>query len=307
MKKIILALVVALIASPAWATVNITVTDLGEGVAEISYDASTETELPRAFALDIAVSDGNIVDVTDFKTGVSVVGAEGFGIFPANFSRYITVNAQGDVDDWGVAGYTPVADEADPGAAGGLPGPGITIEMGSLYDGDANKPATSGVLCNVKVDTTCKMSVTTNAMRGNIVLENAAEATPDLTAATDVDIVLEVICFPTSYSTWNDWDAMGRPNCWCAPPFGAGYQCDGDADGATETGFKYRVYTLDLQALIDNWKKKINDATLDPCADFDHKSETGFKYRVYTLDLQKLIDNWKAKDSALPGDCPRPE
>jgi len=160
------------------ATVNITVTDLGEGVAQISYDATSETQLVRAFALDITVSDGNIIDVTDFKTGVSTAADAGFGIFPANFSRYITVNAQGDVDDWGVAGYTPVADEADPGAAGGLSGAAITVEMGSLYDGDANKPAKSGVLCKVKVDTTCTMSVTTNAMRGNIVLENAARRQP---------------------------------------------------------------------------------------------------------------------------------
>lgn len=306
----ILALVVALIASPAWATVNITVTDLGDGVAEISYNATSETQLVRAFALDITVSDGSIVAVSDFKTGVSVAGADGYGIFPANFSRWITVNAQGDVDDWGVAEYTPVADAADPGAVGGLGGAAITIEMGSLYDGDANKPAKSGVLCKLTVDTSCTMSVTTNAMRGNIVLENAAEATPDLTAATDVPIVLD--CFPAAltqqYADFLAYKAVGlNANCWCAPPNGTGYQCDGDADGK-DSGipFRYRVFTGDLALIVANWRKNINDPALDPCADIDHKdSGIPFRYRVFTGDLSVIVANWRKNDSALAGDCPR--
>lgn len=306
----ILALVVSLIASPAWATVNITVTDLGDGVAEISYDATSETQLVRAFALDITVDAGNIVEVNDFKTGVSVADDDGFGIFPANFSRYITVNAQGDVDNWGVAGYTPVADEADPGAAGGLGGPAITIEMGSLYDGDANKPPKSGVLCTLKVDTSCNMSVTTNAMRGNIVLEDAAEATPDLTAATNVPIVLD--CFPAAlaqqYTDFLAYKAAGlNADCWCAPPKGTGYQCDGDADGK-DSGipFKYQVFSGDLALIVANWRKKLPDPTLNPCADVDHKdSGVPFKYRVFSGDLAVIVANWRKTAAALPGNCPR--
>ena len=129
----------------------------------------------------------------------------------------------------------------------------------------------------------------------------------------DMSFVLftEPDCFPRSYSTYPDWVALGKPNCWCGiygnPPWP--YQCDGDADGA-DSGFPffYRVYTGDLSQLIANWKKKVGDPTLNPCADFDHKdSGFPFHYRVYTSDLSMLITNWKKKNSELPGNCPRPE
>jgi hypothetical protein len=88
---------------------------------------------------------------------------------------------------------------------------------------------------------------------------------------------------------------------------GSGYQCDGDADGATEGVFKYRVYSKDLNWVVANWKKKIDDPTLNPCADIDHKAVGVFKYRVYTKDLSIIVANWKKTDAALAGDCPRPE
>jgi hypothetical protein len=102
---------------------------------------------------------------------------------------------------------------------------------------------------------------------------------------------------------------LGKPNCWCgiygSPPWP--YQCDGDADNATEGGLKYRVFTNDLNILSANWKKKAGDPLLNPCADFNHKSEGGLKYRVFTQDLNKLSANWKKKDVQLPDSCPRPE
>ncbi|MHC4573411.1 MAG: Calx-beta domain-containing protein [Planctomycetota bacterium] len=124
-------------------------------------------------------------------------------------------------------------------------------------------------------------------------------------------IPLEFDCFPGSYATYNDWLAYGKPGCWCAAPDGSGYQCVGDADGAT-SGFpyNYRVFTGDLNMLIACWKLKMGDAGLDPCADMDHKS-SGFpyNYRVFTGDLNILIANWKKKDAdfGIPGPCPMPE
>jgi hypothetical protein len=110
-------------------------------------------------------------------------------------------------------------------------------------------------------------------------------------------------CFPSTYSTYSDWLALGKPPCWCQP-----YQCDGDADGATEGIFKYRVYGEDLALIIENWKKKIDDPTLNPCADIDHKDSGGLtKYRVFTGDLNKVVVNWTKKDTQLPGNCPRSE
>jgi len=298
MRKMILALVVVLLAAPAWADVTITLEN-NDGVVTVGYDSTGEAELVRAFALDISVTDGTITDVTDFAVGDD---NGGYGIFPGNFSRFITVDGQtGEVADWGAEGYTPVADVNDTGAAGALGSSAITIEMGSLYDTQA--PAKTGVLCKVVVDGGTQLCVTTNAIRGGVVLENAAQA-----VAADVCVDLgSPECFPSTNAQYNDWVALGKPACWCAAPDGTGYQCDGDTDGK-DSGFpaRYRVYLGDLNVLIANWQKKANDATLDPCADVDHK-DSGFpaRYRVYLTDLNILIANWQKKDAALAGDCPR--
>jgi len=116
-------------------------------------------------------------------------------------------------------------------------------------------------------------------------------------------------CFPCQYSTYNDWLALGKPNCWCEPPYGSGYQCDADADGKTSGfPFHYRVFTADLRLIVENWQKKLGDPALDPCADIDHKdSGFPFYYRVFTSDLSRLVSNWQKKDAQLGGDCPRPE
>ncbi len=116
-------------------------------------------------------------------------------------------------------------------------------------------------------------------------------------------------CFPSWYTTYDDWLALGKPSCWCSPPNGSGYQCDGDTDGVT-SGFpaNYRIYLGDLNLLVSNWQRKIGDPALDPCTDVDHR-DSGFpaRYRVYLNDLNILIGNWQKRDAELPGDCPRPE
>jgi len=103
-------------------------------------------------------------------------------------------------------------------------------------------------------------------------------------------------------ATYNDWLTLGKPDCWCAP-----YHCDGDADGATQGFQKYRVMSNDLGIVSANWKKLIDDAALDPCADIDHKPQGFQKYRVMSNDLGIVIANWKKTDADLPGDCPRAE
>jgi hypothetical protein len=269
-------------------------------VAAINYEVSGEPNKVRAVALDITVDAGTIDGISDYMKGEG----PGFGIFPASFRDYITVDpATGEVTTWDVNDYTPLADPNDPGALGGLGTAGVTIEMGALYyptgDSSPNAPPDSGTLCKLTVSETCNMSVAENATRGGVVLTDPSVApTVVLTGAP----IACGVCIDPSWSTYNDWLAMGSPECWCEP-----YQCDGDAGGGTEGFFKYRVFSSDLNALIDNWKKKIDDATLNPCADVDHKPEGFFKYRVFSKDLDVLINNWKKKDADLPGDCPRPE
>jgi hypothetical protein len=298
MKKIILALLVVILATPAWASVAITVTDLGDGKAAIDYSG---TELARAFALDITADAGTIDAISDFAVGDD---NNGYGVFPANFSRFITVDAvTGEVSDWSVVGYTPVAAADDPGALGGLGTNGITIEMGSLYDTKA--PALEGRLCVITCSEACKVTVTTNATRGNVVLEDASEATVDLAGATDVQVGSN---FSYTGPQPDEWQAVGKPDCWIASINAR--QCKGDADGLSQGKQKYWVSTNDLDVLIAAWNKsfaQIDGQTAGGvpliCADFDHLPQGKQKYRVSTNDLDILIANWQAADSPA-ADCP---
>ena len=126
-----------------------------------------------------------------------------------------------------------------------------------------------------------------------------------------VDIGAAELCplwlLPDSSSVRQDWEQAGRPFCWCAP-----YQCDGDADGASQGKRYYRASTIDLDILIAAWNKPyvdIEGKTLycAPliCADFDHAPQGKQKYRVSTNDLDILIANWNRSESEFSGDCPR--
>jgi hypothetical protein len=308
MRTMIVMLAVVLIANVALAEVKITAKDEGGGVVSINYEV-TDSPKARAFALDITVDAGTIDAISGYIKGESTAANPGYGIFPANFSRYITVDADtGDVADWNVDNYTPVADPNDTGALGGLGTGGITIEMGALYyptdDSSPNAPGNSGTLCTITVSEDCNLSVAENATRGGVVLTDPAiAADANLAGATNVPVVLGTAdCFPSSFESYANWVAMGKPACWCAP-----YQCDGDADGLDSgSPDNYRIFTGDLSLIVDNWKRKIDDPQLNPCADIDHKdSGSPFNYRVYSEDLAILVDNWKKTSSELAGDCPR--
>ncbi len=311
MRRIALILTALVLSAPAWADVEIRLTDLGDGVIEISYNATSETELVRAFALDIVATDGNIVAIDNYSIGDD---NGGYGIFPGNFAANITVNpTTGQVDSWGETGYTPIAPAGDPDALGQIPGPAITIEMGSLYDTAA--PSHTGVLCTITVDeNVTKVCVTGNAMRGNIVLEDASEAT----MAGDVDeVCLDGCpdCFPCENPGYDDWVAFGKPSCWCYAR-----QCRGDADGLKQgsavLGYTY-VSTNDLIRLANAWQ--IKEPPKGPgilivpsgiCADFDHDKQgsAALGYvRVSTNDLIKLANSWQIKEPpkgpGIPGDC----
>jgi hypothetical protein len=113
-------------------------------------------------------------------------------------------------------------------------------------------------------------------------------------------------CLPICHKDYVDWVVMGRPTCWCYSPYdGTSFQCDGDADGKHSGGInKFRVFTGDLSLIVANWKKKLGDPTLNPCADIDHKDSGGInKFRVFTGDLNIVVANWRKRDADLPGDC----
>ena len=296
MRTMVLAVIaLMMLTAPVWATVTISAVQRpGELIVDINYLVEGETELVRAFALDVQVDAGVITEVNDFKVGDDNFG---YGIFPANFSLFINVDPDGTVpeNEWEDGDYTPVAPGTDPGALGGIDTNGVTLELGALYETQA--PGAEGTLCSLTVSENCHVSLALNGMRGNVVLENAAEPGEVVLVETDVTMG----CIPESWGAqYTGWVAFGQPDCWCQP-----YHCDGDAN-VKDSGmpFKYQVYLKDLNLVVANWKKKFD---ADPCADVNHKdSGMPFKYRVYLKDLNLVVGNWKKKAAALPGDCPRP-
>jgi hypothetical protein len=156
MKKIISVLVVLLLAAPAMGALSITCTQGDTGECIVSYSgADDDANRPRAFALDISLSDG------------AVVVSEPVGSYDAQYYIYpdSIIISGGKVTDWG----TPVA-------AGGASSSTMTIAMGSLYATSdtkhTNPPPTFGELFRFTVDATTTVDITENAIRGKVVKEN---------------------------------------------------------------------------------------------------------------------------------------
>jgi hypothetical protein len=322
MRKLSLLLAALLSATPAMAAVRITV-DPNGSTAAIKY--ATDGERVRAFALDITVNKGKIVAISNFIRGESTAQKPGYGIFPGNFGRYITVDATtGEVVSWDPNGYTPVADPCDPGALGGLGTNGITVEMGALYyptgDDSPNAPPTSGTLFKLTLSEPASVTIALNEARGGIVLTNPdVAATVDLQQATNITVAggsaATADLLPTTHPDYAEWVAVGKPACWAYPR-----QCHGDADGlkegSAEEGYHY-VGDKDRAALLAAWK--VLEPPFGPgiaaiengiCADFAHDVEgsatKGF-YRVGTTDLNILAANLLVKEApvgtGVPGDC----
>ena len=346
MRTLIFAVIaVCMLTAPVWATVTISVVKGTGDLVDINYLVEGEAEPVRAFALDVTVSGAAVITaVSNYDTGDD---NGGYGIFPANFSRYITVAQDGTVagDQWTNADYTPVADGGDPGALGGLGTNGVTLELGALYED--NGPGNSGTLCSLAVSECCDMGLALNAMRGNVVLESAAEPGDIvLEGATDVG-ECDVDCFPNTPAytfQYNDWVSLGKPDCWCHsstlgpgttdPEEGMGgamnyeggdYQCLGDAATDKENPlYLWRVSISDLNALGTAPWMANKDGTFgnpkltNPCADVDHDWENPImKWRVSIADLNVLGANWlnPGQDATIldplkpkrPNDCPRPD
>jgi hypothetical protein len=157
MKKFIPALIVLIIlmvSVPSFATVVFTMRDLGNYKVELSYDASTSGSLVSGFALNINVSEGQIIDLISVN--------DDYWVYPGNI---IVIGGGGPV---GTAG-TPVA--------GGLGTNRVTIEMGALYNRETGTPpAISAPLVVFTVNRECNITIDDNTGAGGVVLENDTKA-----------------------------------------------------------------------------------------------------------------------------------
>jgi hypothetical protein len=256
MKKLVLSLVLLLLAAPAMA-VRVDVTAVCDGnTVEIQY--ATDGNLPRGFAIDITVTDGNILTCVPDMVGECNSTVKGYGIFPGT----ISIDGAGNVTDYG----TPVAPQGDlPGdTQPGLCSSGITIEQGSLYV-DGNSPATSGLLCTITVSDECTVNLAPNVSRAGVgvVMENPSEI-PDVNLV-GCDVFLDcfregmVDCCGNTITAAQvaTWVGLGKPLCWCDP-----CHCRGDAsrDGV--------ISSPDVMILRAAWPGF--GGPYDPCADFNY-------------------------------------
>ncbi|HBG27524.1 MAG: hypothetical protein A2Y10_00250 [Planctomycetes bacterium GWF2_41_51] len=155
-----------LTASLSSGAVIISCQDLGNHIVQLSYDASGESFLVRAFALNITISDGVILSIGDYFEGPG----PGYGIFPGD----IMIPPVGDIGDLG----TPIVGPENPGALGGIGTDGMTLEFGSLYAPGAEPPPVMGVLTTFTVSEDCTVFVAEeNLYRGGVVLEDGTHPT----------------------------------------------------------------------------------------------------------------------------------
>jgi hypothetical protein len=282
MRKISLILVVFVLASPALARVDIIVdrNEVDPFSFDIRYNITPDEPNVRAFALDIFVdNDIKIIEVNDFHVGESNSVTPGYGIFPHNFAAKIDP----ENPDWDADGYTPLADSNDypDDTLVGLDTNGITVELASLYVGEVNAPALSGVLLEITVEQTASfpnVNLALNQIRGGVVLEDPDTEVSEVNMVSNPDCLIGGNAGPTEHSTWVSWD---RPACWCYCR-----QCRGDVDGKATFG-KF-VAIADLGVLYAAYNK--SDAVLATipngiCADFDHKATFGIRVAISDLGI----------------------
>ena len=300
-KKLGLVMAVLMVATPLWASVDITCSAPPDSFdVTVSYKVVGEVNSVRGFALDIMVDQGAKIKEV-YMNSLD----PNYWVYPGSIVINTTTNPP-TVSDKG----TPVANPYDPCLPGqtlpGLDSNGITIEMGSLYwptgDNSPNAPKLSGKLLKFRVDKkpTC-VTIRENAIRGGVVLTN-----PNLNPTVNAPqycMTGEVPCLPNTVSYYSTWLAQGKPECWCYPR-----QCYGDADGkleTTKTG-TYYVHFNDLNILLANWNVKGTTMSVPGiCADFKHDYETTKTgtYRVHFNDLNMLLANWNVKGTNIPADC----
>lgn len=177
---------VLLLVAPAMAEVKITCSQGFESnVITVSYDALSEANLPRAFALDITLVDtydtdnAVITSVTAAKVGESNSSSRGYGIFLGTDGVDINENTGEIIKPPAGRGWgNPAANPADPCALPGIGTKAVTVELASLYKGpqgvgNPNAPAKNGALMTFTVnDKICDVVITLNARRGGIVMED---------------------------------------------------------------------------------------------------------------------------------------
>jgi hypothetical protein len=264
----------------------------------------------RAFALNISLdNNGTIVSPGNFNADYDVyIGSMTFHVN--------SVTGETEVNTVG----SPIADAAQYPDTNTLDGVhGITVEMASLYYGEANAPAASGTLLTFKVNNDCNtatnVTIEENAARGGVSIgdSNGAAVLEEPSVASNPTLVgCRVITpdFPpaNNEAAYAMWVKAGQPAAWCPSACGGSdYQCKGDAslsfEGKDVYGGRTYVGLPDLGILVACWQKKDNDPCYPMCytSEFDRgfegKDVYGGRTWVGLPDLGILVAHWQKLDN----------
>jgi hypothetical protein len=279
----VLLLTIVCTTVPVRADVYITLSHVQDtNVVAISFDATTETNLVRAFGLDVQLdNDANVISAT----GLSV----DYWVYPGS----IQIAADGTITYIGSIGaeYSDLPGDTLPGPPDGN---GVTLECASLYapvgPGSPNAPAKSGDLAEIIVSKDCTLCVSANVSRAGatgVVMEDPDEVVTVVYACVDVNVPDEqqLECMKLTCPDYPTWEAWGKPDCWCYAK-----QCRGDADGCGTGPFQIGI--PELNGFRDCFNR--SDLSMPPeciCYDFDHAKTGPFRVAIPDLNLFRIYFN----------------
>lgn len=232
-------------------------------LVHVMYDATSEANNVRAFAVNIKLADPNsgenaLIDyviVGSYHVGECNSTDRGYGIFPGS----IQIDAGGNVTDDGCPVVGGTVDDVN--GIIDLDVNSMIIEMGSLYTG-ANSPPKSGELLQFRVNNkVCSVVITEDTQRGGVVMENPNQSVSVVLPYTQINAPGDI----------TGAAAMTSPR-------------DGYVKGA------------DFSQLSDSWKKASTDPLYDPRANLNNgigiAPDVGGK--VKGSDFSELSDHWRA-------------
>jgi hypothetical protein len=238
MKKVLMVVAMLLLATPVFAA-DVTITATASGVINktepnwtqtvtVGWSGAADACSIRAFALILTTDGGkNLDNIAGFVKGESNATSKGFGVFPGKFRQYIDVLSPTQSDWLTDSNYNPIAPATDFNSGGYSNTPRLVVELGTLYQGDANAPGTSGTLFTIDVNnenffaghgTDCNMCIALEMTRGGVVKKDGTAATvtlpagsPPLTPAGCIKV-----SFPECSSTVPNIVGMTRANALSA-------------------------------------------------------------------------------------------
>jgi len=240
-QRILLIVAMLIVATPALAAVTIDVNQgSGADVNKLTVRyTTTGGDKVRAFALDFTFTNGvnpklTFSNIADFNRGESNKPGGGYGIFPGQFRNQIDPANP----NWYAQYYYPIAPSNDVDSNGqGMGESKMIVELGTLYK-DSNAPGSSGTLFSVRVDpnsgqTSSNLAVTTNTIRGGVVLENGTSVTPTINYPNPV--VLVSCPLPPATITYPAADGNNGiyQVSWAAATGADGYKLQRSADGGS--------------------------------------------------------------------------